>query len=37
MNVCAKSEPIVEDLRLETIDKFTDKKHVFKDIITEFK
>ena len=36
MNVCAKSEPIVEDLRLET-DKFTDKKHVFKDIITEFK
>ena len=34
----AKSEPIVEDWWQETIDKFTDQKHIFKkELISEFK
>ena len=37
MNIRAKSEPIVEDRWQETIDKFIDQKHIFKDFITEFK
>ena len=30
MNIRAKSEPVVEDWLQETIDKFTDQKHIFK-------
>ena len=32
MNTGAKSEPIAEDWWQETIDKFTDQKHIFKDL-----
>ena len=38
MHIRAKSEPIVEDWWQETIDKFTDQKHVCKkDFIIELK
>ena len=38
MNIRAKSEPVVEDWWQETIDKFTDQKHIFNmDFIIEFK
>ena len=30
MNIRAKSEPTVEDWRQDTVDKFTDQKHIFK-------
>ena len=37
-NIRAKSEPIVEDWWQETVDKFTDQKHIFKkDFIIELK
>ena len=30
MTIRAKSEPVIEDCWRETIDKFTDQKHIFK-------
>ena len=37
MKIRAKSEPVVEGWWQETIDKFTDQKHIFKmDFVIEF-
>ena len=38
MNIRAKSETVVEGWWQETINQFTDQKHIFKmDLIIEFK
>ena len=37
MKIRAKSKPVVEGWWQETIDKFTDQKHIFKmDFVIEF-